>query len=73
LQFREDRSPDVIKHAAVLTAVKGRCAPLKQWPEDGPSLTAAVRDGWYCAQVGTEGWRRSNERMERKASLLGED
>jgi hypothetical protein len=28
-----------------------------------PSLTAAVRDGTGCAQVGTEGWCRSNKRM----------
>src|SRR5712691_1299750 len=42
---------------------QGRCAPLKRWPEDGPSLTAAARDGTDCAQVGTEGWRRSNKRM----------
>src|SRR6266849_596444 len=31
---------------------QGRCAPLKRWPEDGPSLTAAVRDGTDCAQHG---------------------
>jgi hypothetical protein len=24
---------------------QGRCAPLKRWPEDGPSLTAAARVG----------------------------
>src|SRR6202521_2602903 len=42
---------------------QGRCAPLKRWPEDGPSLTAAARDGTDCAQVGTEGWCRSNKRM----------
>src|SRR6266481_4070474 len=30
---------------------------------DGPSLTAAARDGTDCAQVGTEGWCRSNKRM----------
>ena len=42
---------------------QGRCAPLKRWPEDGPSLTAAVRDGTGCAQVGAEGWFRSNKRM----------
>jgi hypothetical protein len=24
---------------------QGRCAPLKRWPEDGPSLTAAARAG----------------------------
>src|SRR6202049_5168060 len=41
----------------------GRCAPLKRWPEDGPSLTAAARGGSDCAQVGTEGWCRSNKRM----------
>src|SRR5260370_881871 len=33
--------------------------------EDGHSLPAAVRDGTDCAQVGTEGWRRSNKRMGR--------
>jgi len=42
---------------------QGRFAPLARWPEDGPSLTAAVRDGTGCAQVGTEGWCRSNKRM----------
>src|SRR5258707_8779367 len=42
---------------------QGRCAPLKGWPEDGPSLTAAARDGTDCVQVGTEGWCRSNKRM----------
>src|SRR5229473_3148406 len=42
---------------------QGRCAPLKRWPEDGPSLTAAAHDGTDCAQVGTEGWCRSNKRM----------
>src|SRR6266403_2611684 len=42
---------------------QGRCAPLKRWPEDGPSLTAAARDGTDCVQVGTEGWCRSNKRM----------
>src|SRR6266403_262889 len=42
---------------------QGRCAPLKRWPEDGPSLTATARDGTGCAQVGAEGWCRSNKRM----------
>ena len=42
---------------------QGRFAPLKRWPEDGPSLTAAAHDGTDCAQVGTEGWCRSNKRM----------
>src|SRR5262249_19679181 len=41
----------------------GRFAPLARWPEDGPSLTAAVRGGAGYAQVGTEGWCRSNKRM----------
>src|SRR5438477_816437 len=45
---------------------QGRCAPLKRWPEDGPSLTAAARDGTHDAQVGTEGWSRSNRRMGRR-------
>jgi len=58
-----DRFPDTTERATVLAAVKGRCAPLKRWPEDGPSLTAAARDGTDCAQVGTEGWCRSNKRM----------
>ena|SRR5215471_2295157 len=35
---------------------QGRDAPLARWPEDGPSLTAAVRDGTSSAQVGAEGW-----------------
>ena len=43
---------------------QGRCAPLARWPEDGPSLTAAARDDTGCAQVGMEGWCRSNKRME---------
>src|SRR5258706_7098783 len=42
---------------------QGRRAPLKRWPEDGPSVTAAARDGTHCAQVGAEGWCRSNKRM----------
>src|SRR5258707_14684347 len=42
---------------------QGRYAPLARWPEDGPSLTAAVRDGTGCVQVGAEGWCRSNKRM----------
>ena len=46
---------------------QGRCAPLARWPEDGPSLTAAVRDGPGCVQVGAEGWCRSNKRMERES------
>src|SRR6266581_8378438 len=50
---------------------QGRCAPLKRWPEDGPSLTAAVRDGTGCAQVGAEGWFRSNKRMEREMQSRG--
>ena len=50
---------------------QGRCAPLTRWPEDGPSLTAAARAGTWRAQVGTEGWRRSNRRMERKRQSSG--
>src|SRR5271155_4261315 len=42
---------------------QGRCAPLTRWPEDGPSLTAAALDGTDRAQVGTEGWCRSNKRI----------
>jgi hypothetical protein len=42
---------------------QGRYAPLARWPEDVPSLTAAVRDGTGCVQVGAEGWCRSNKRM----------
>ena len=42
---------------------QGRFAPPGRWPEDGPSLTAAVRDGTGRAQVGAEGWCRSNKRM----------
>src|ERR1700719_822800 len=42
---------------------QGRYAPLARGAEDGPSLTAAVRDGTGCAQVGAEGWCRSNKRM----------
>jgi hypothetical protein len=48
-------------------AHQGRCAPLTRWPEDGPSLTAAVRDGPGVAQVGAEGWYRSNKRIGREA------
>ena len=47
----------------MLAAVKDASASLKRWPEDGPSLTAAVRGGAGYAQVGTEGWCRSNKRM----------
>jgi hypothetical protein len=43
--------------------VNDRYAPLARWPEDGPSLTAAVLDGTGRAQVGAEGWCRSNKRM----------
>ena len=50
---------------------QGRCAPLTRWPEDGPSLTAAARAGTGCAQVGTEGWRPSNKRMERESRSAG--
>ena len=50
---------------------QGRCAPLTRWPEAGPSLTAAARAGTGRAQVGTEGWRRSNRRMERKRQSSG--
>src|SRR5271165_1116263 len=46
---------------------QGRFAPLARWPEDGPSLTAAARAGVSRAQVGTEGWRRSNKRMAQGA------
>ena len=50
---------------------QGRCAPLTRWPEAGPSLTAAARAGTGRAQVGTEGWRRSNRRMERNRQSSG--
>ncbi len=52
-------------------AHQGRCAPLTRWPEAGPSLTAAARAGTGRAQVGTEGWRRSNRRMERNRQSSG--
>src|SRR6516162_4765086 len=42
---------------------QGRSAPLRRWPEDGPSLSAAVCDGTHCAPVGAEGWCRSSKRM----------
>src|SRR5437868_12404225 len=45
---------------------QGRFAPLKRWPEGGPSLTAAARAGMSRVQVGTEGWCRSNKRIEPK-------
>src|SRR5437879_5419331 len=48
---------------------QGRCAPLKRWPEGGPSLTAAARGGTGFAQVGTEGWCRSNRRMGTGAAV----
>src|SRR5277367_2072916 len=45
---------------------QGRCAPLARWPEDGPSLTAAVRDGPGVCRSGrkdgadrTKGWNES--------------
>src|SRR6476619_8177486 len=41
---------------------QGRFAPLKRWPEGGPSLTAAARVDISRVQVGTEGWCRSNRR-----------
>jgi hypothetical protein len=44
----------------VLAAVKDAA---REWPEDGPSLTAAARAGISRVQVGTEGWCRSNKRM----------
>src|ERR1700751_6164633 len=47
-------------HAVVLAAVKDAA---REWPEDGPSLTAAARAGISRVQVGTEGWCRSNKRM----------
>ena len=34
---------------------QGRFAPLKRWPEDGPSLTTAVRDGTECSAGRDEG------------------
>jgi len=37
--------PDTLDHAVVLAANQGRFAPLKRWPEGGPSLTAAARAG----------------------------
>lgn len=46
----------------MLTSVKD-AARREAMAEDGPSLTAAVRDGLGLAQVGTEGWCRSNQRM----------
>src|SRR6201997_1210973 len=53
-------APDTIDHAVVLAAVKDAA---REWPEDGPSLTAAARAGIARVQVGTEGWCRSNKRM----------
>jgi hypothetical protein len=47
----------------VLAAVKDAS---REWPEGGPSLTAAARAGISPAQVGTEGWCRSNKRISRK-------
>jgi hypothetical protein len=47
----------------VLAAVKDATRRWARWPEDGPSLTAAVRDGTGCAQVGAEGWCPSNKRI----------
>jgi hypothetical protein len=58
-----DRSPTRPSVAAVLAAVKGATRRWRGEPEDGPPLTAAARDGSGCAQVGTEGWCRSNKRM----------
>src|ERR1700751_1559820 len=46
-------------HAVVLAAVKDAA---REWPEDGPSLTAAARAGISRVQVGTEGWGPSNKR-----------
>ena len=49
---------------------QGRFAPLTRWPEDGPSLTAAARDGTGDVQVGTEGWFRSNKGIGRATRSL---
>jgi len=58
---------DATEDAAVLTAVKTAARRWRGGPKAGPSLTAAARDGTGCAQVGMEGWRRSNKRMERQS------
>jgi hypothetical protein len=56
-------APTALDAAVVLTAVKDAARRRRRWPEDGPSLTAAAPAGWGSAQVGTEGWSRSNKRM----------
>ena len=58
-EFRKS-APDATQHAVVLAAVKDAA---REWPEDGPSLTAAALDGTDRSQVGTEGWCRSNKRI----------
>ena len=54
--------PDAHEPAAVLAAVKDK--PFGR-PQEGPSLTAAVRDGHTFVRVGTEEWLRRgpNQRM----------
>ena len=57
-------SPDAHQPAVVLAAVKDK--PFGR-PQEGPSLTAAVRDGRTIVRAGTEEWLRQgpNQRMSR--------
>ena len=56
--------PDARQPAIVLAAVKDK--PFGR-PQEGPSLTAAARDGRTVVRVGTEEWlcQGSNQRMSR--------
>jgi putative transposase len=56
--------PDARQPAIVLAAVKDK--PFGR-PQEGPSLTAAARDGRTIVRVGTEEWlcQGSNQRMSR--------
>jgi putative transposase len=59
-------NPDARQPAIVLAAVKDK--PFGR-PQEGPSLTAAARDGRTIVRVGTEEWLRQgpNQRMSRNA------
>ncbi len=63
---------DAQQRAAALAAVKDK--PCGR-PQEGPSLTAAVRDGRTIVRVGTEEWLRqgSNQRMAKQEDTLPSD
>src|SRR5262245_33772602 len=47
---KNHRSPHA-QSAAVLTGRQRRCALLKRWSQERPSLTATRRDGRHCMQA----------------------